>query len=627
MPTEANTGYIDPISGSQGLESPTQDRPAENDENTKDLNLLLTCLDRGKKSREPHDKDWNKYIQYYDGNQWYGNERPGYKASPVANLIFPTIQTILPIMTDTHPGIDVIPGEPTDFDFADVLSKVIRSWWEKRGAQQVLIEGLMDALRLSGGIFKIPWDGELEHGEGDVQIVSIDPFNFYISEGATDCNQNCQWCIEYYPATVGELKEKYPDKASDIRATGKRKQENDDEDKTKVVVVSPTDKDMGPWPNIGGDSPQGSPNDQDVVWVAEMWIDDWAVEEIEIEKEDGTTEVQRKRTYPNGKVIAAVPDLKLHLETAPNPYKDGKKPYVRVVDYITPRSFWGEGEIKHVVETQDLINKTLATIYDYTNLAVNPCWILDDDSGVDPDMITNQVGLIIQKQRGSEVRREGSPPLAPQVFEFYNMMRELYDTQTGVHDITQGRKPVGITAAEAINTMQEAAQTRIRLKERNMNVALAQIGRLVISRILQFYKTPRVIKISGAKKWPEWFEFYVEDIQGEGNEPKYRSNQREWKYNEDEKKPVAGNWKQSGESKGVFDIDVVSGTSLPFMKAQRGELALRLATMQMIDQDSLLETLDWPNKEETMRRMQEAAQAQAEAQAQQAGGPPGPPPR
>jgi hypothetical protein len=61
----------------------------------------------------------------------------------------------------------------------------------------------------------------------------------------------------------------------------------------------------------------------------------------------------------------------------------------------------------------------------------------------------------------------------------------------------------------------------------------------------------------------------------------------------------------------------MAGTALPFMKSQRGELAIRLADGKHIDNESLLETLEWPDKEKVMMRLQQ--------QVAPAGAPPMPP--
>ena len=45
---------------------------------------------------------------------------------------------------------------------------------------------------------------------------------------------------------------------------------------------------------------------------------------------------------------------------------------------------------------------------------------------------------------------------------------QLTDTISGIHDITQGRNPSGVTAAKAISALQEASQQIIRAKEREV---------------------------------------------------------------------------------------------------------------------------------------------------------------
>lgn len=575
-----------------------------------ELKLALSLIAKAEKARKEVDKDWRKCEEYYNGNQWYDKNRPAYRASPVANKIRPGIQTILPIMTDTQPGVDITPQEPSDFQFAKSLSEVVRRWWTKHSVSLVVSECLLDALKFHAGIMKVVWDQDLEGGSGDVHAVRIDPHNFFVSEGAIDCNNNCPYTVEFYPARVGELKRKYPDKAEQVRATGSREQKKNNGSSghnTEIVVVSPVDKATGPFPNIAG-----SPNeDSDVAWVAEIWIDDESVEEVELDNGDK----EQRRKWPNGKIIQCIPDLNLLLTVDDSPYRDGLKPYVRFINTIVPGRFWGEGEILPYIHVQDMINRTLATIYDYLNSMTNPVWIIDNDSGVDPNLITNQIGLILVKNRGSEVRREQPPGLPSEVFNFYNTMTQEYDTESGIHDITQGRKPIGITAAEAISTMQEAAQTRIRLKERNMQASLNQMGHLVVSRMLQYYRKPRIVKITGNAQFPEYYEFYIEDTK----DGKMQFNRKNYNYDDVDERyvPDQEGYKPTGQSKGMFDIEIIAGTSLPAAKAQRGNLALRLAEMQQIDQEALLDFLEIPNKEQIMNRMREAAEKQAQAAAQQ----------
>jgi hypothetical protein len=583
-----------------------------------ELKYAITCIEAAKKARKPIDKEWPKLEAYYNGNQWYGKKRPSYRASPVDNKIRPAIQTILPIMTDAQPGVDVIPQEPSDYAFATSISEVVRCWWTRRSAFLILTEALLDALKFHGGILKIVYDPDCDNGRGDVYVVRIDPNNFWVADGAIDVNNNNPYTVEAYPARVNELKRKFPKLASQIRATGPRSKPAEEGGmSTDIIVVSPVDKATGPFPE--GVKGISNSSDNDVVWVYEIWADDDSVEEVD--GADGEKALKRK--YPNGKIIQCVPDLNLLLACDDNPYKDGMKPYVRFINTLVPGRFWGEGEIEPYISAQDQINKTLATIYDCLGTMTNPVWIVDNESGVDPNMITNQIGLIIVKNRGGEVRREPAPSIPPDLFNFYTMMGQSFDSQSGVHDITQGRKPVGVTAAEAMNTMQEAAQTRIRLKERYMQSSLNQMGLMVVSRILQFYRKPRIVRITGNSNFPEYYEFYIEEIPDEQGGSKYRMNRRDYQYDDVAKKytPSQQGYRDVGESKGLFDVQIMSGTSLPAMKAQRGNLALQLFDRKAIDQEALLDQLEIPQKEEIMSRMKQEAQAAAEAAQQGAGGP------
>ena len=89
----------------------------------------------------------------------------------------------------------------------------------------------------------------------------------------------------------------------------------------------------------------------------------------------------------------------------------------------------------------------------------------------------------------------------------------------------------------------------------------------------------------------------------------YIFNKREYGYDETTGTHYPKEWMASDKSKGTFDITVKSGTSLPFMKEKRGSLARQLFKDQVIDQEELLTSLEWPRKEEIMRRMQEKAAA------------------
>jgi hypothetical protein len=400
-----------------------------------------------------------------------------------------------------------------------------------------------------------------------------------------------------------------------------------------VTLQSPIDQDIPLQSNGDADKNTSATAGQlKTVRVLECWVKDDTLEEQSIEGKDGNVKTILKKKFPRGKVITILPDSQVLLQAVDNPYADGKFPYIRFVDTNVPGQFWGEGEVGPIIETQKMINKVGSTITDWCNRMSNGVWILDDDSGVNPAMLTNQVGLIISKKRGTEVKREPAPNLPNELFEFYNLLNRLIDQQSGVHDTSRGRTPSGVTAGTAIESLQDADQTRIRLKERNLQAALVQLGYMVASRMLQFYTTPRVVRVTGAQEWPEFYEvFFSREEQQQQGIPypdqfadpqemvptkKYIANSKQYQFNPSTRQYVAvTEWQATAPSKGEFDIEVQAGTSLPFMKQRRTNLAFQLFQAQAIDQEALLDSVEFPKKDEIMRRMNEAKQAAAQAQA------------
>lgn len=588
------------------------------------IQIAKRLYEQAKRARKEREAKWSQYWKMYDGDQW-PVKRASTKASPNCNIIRSTISTIAPILTDTSPSFGIVAHDPADFKFAELMSNVIKIWWDRRTMNHTLVECLMDSLVTDVGIMKVTWCDDLNDGLGDVDITVVDPKRIYVSDTTIDFDKNCPFVIHEFFKRRGDLCMEFPDKRDEIMKAGASQSPNDDstDADTRVRVVSPVNKDI-PGPDNADDSSYGH-SDELKIW--ELWLEDDEVieaEELNVNGPEAKSKKVLKKKYPHGRTVTMLPDCKVVLQDVPNPYRDGEKPFVRIVDKIRPRSFYGDGEVGQLSETQRMINKAFATIIDWANLMSNPTWVVDSNSGVDPEMITSAVGQVIVKKPDTEVRREPAPPIPPQMFELYHTLMSLADVQSGVHEVTQGRKPTGITAAQAIETLQEAAQTRIRLTERNMLASLIRLGRLIISRMLQYYTEPRVIRLTGRDDmkgiWPKYIKFYVEQEETKDGEWNYKPVSQEITYDEATDSYVEGQTVEGQATIGDFELDVTSGTSLPFIKQQRSEQAMRLYDQKAIDQQALLDVLDFPEKDQIIQRMQQAAAAE---QAPPAGPQPG----
>ena len=600
----------DPVPG------PKQD---ENPAELSEIRTIKKIYETYKAERKEYDADWSTYFDFYKGKQW---PQRGINQPPSFNLVRTVIQTTVPILTDTYPGVNIGPKKPTDYDFSQTIDKVVRDAWTRNSLDLTMVEWSTDSMIYGTSILKVGWDQDKLGGLGDIDVEIKDINDIFVSKQAVDFNKNCTCVIERGIKSVGWLKRKFPDKADRIMADSSTKSDKDKDGQIdKFQIVSPTDQNY--HINTGNNALYGSSGEEETAEYLECWIDSEEVEDYYDEYDQdgkGVGEVAgEKRKFPNGKLVTILLNQNILLFSGDNPYSDGFKPFVRLVDAQLPRRFYGEGEIEPLMEMQKYLNTIFANILKQVNLMSNPTWIKDSNCGITDEQISNIIGQILTKNPDTTIARIQGENIPESMLKLMQMLPSFVDTISGVHDITQGRKPTGITAAAAMETMQEAAQTRIRLKERNLQSALIQLGTLIVSRIMQFVREPRVIKIDDGGQWPTYFEFHIEDVTDpETGMDKYRMVKTEQNYDENQQVYTPSQTIASEPTEGLFDIQVQTGTSMPYNKNQKAILSLKLFEAGLIDDEACLKDMDYPNYEQVLQRMNVKRQQAAAAQAQEA---------
>jgi len=610
------TRPIDPNSVIAGPDNRQQ--AGQGAEEEREVRLVLNLIEEGKAYRSKFDEDWEDRLDFYKGKQWKTGANA--RSKPVMNIIRQIIQATIPILTDQRPGFNPMARDPSDYQFSQCMATLIENWWDNSGMDHTLIEAIFCSMLYDCGVLKVTWDPTLEDGIGDVNVENVDPRDIYVPRGCQDFTKNCGWVVHKTQKPVGLLRRLFPDMVDMIKADSAKDGTEKVSKSDDLKLVSPTDQ----------YSPKGmagmgeSADDRKLCDVAECWIDDESL--IEEQRDDGNGNVEKvvRKKFPKGKLITILPNQNLLLQSVEAPYAHGKKPFVRIIDTILPGDFYGEGEAKSLMPTQKIINKTLAHIFDVMQLMANPIWIVEEDSGVDPETITNQVSAVIKVAAGKKdsVRRDFPPGLQSGMMEIYRTLITQAEQISGISEISQGRRPAGITAASAIENLQEASQTRIRAKERNLQVSLQQLGTQIMALMMQFYREPRVARITGKSNvWPEYFEFFIEET----DKGQFVLNKKNYVFDPQTQSYMAEpTYTTSAPTKGLMDIKIMGGTAMPWAKTTRANIAFKLFDSQVIDGKELLETLEWPNAEQVEQRMEEKQAAAMPPPG--GGGPPAPEP-
>lgn len=372
---------------------------------------------------------------------------------------------------------------------------------------------------------------------------------------------------------------------------------------------------------IEGSSPYDLANTDKAVKYT-VWLKSFETEETEspLLDESGTqvmdpltgpkTEFIKKLKYPNGRKICMVNGM--ILDDGPNKYEDGKFPFARLVNYIDPRVFYGISEIEQLESPQTIFNKVLSFALDTMTLMGNPIWVVDNTSGIDTDNIFNRPGLIIEKEPNSEVRREAGVQISSDAFQLTDRLRNWFNEQSGSTDITAGAVPKGVTAASAIQSLQEAAQTRLRLKSRHLDSFLQDVGQLWVSRAFQFYDTPMVVRLTGNDDAQRFFKMHIEKQPQEDGSIKKVAVIRTYTNGINGEPPKEDLVEKQYEIMGDFDVRVSTGSSLPFAKVEQANKAYELFDRGIIDAQEVLKSVDYPNAEAVTQRMNEQKAAQAQ---------------
>lgn len=496
---------------------------------------------------------WKDYMSAYDGTYFKNDSRPDYKSNQVTNLVFSTIEAIRPIMTDNNPKFIAVPNTPDGQQFSTDVQMALDYEWTREKMETKLPAQLIPMLVYGTAVWFVQWDGR-SGDYGDIKIKPIDPFNIFPDPLAEDVD-SCEFIVYATYKNANQIKQQFPDKASAIEGSRISMSE---------LVNNRDEQDA---------------NEENQVLILEMWCRDWTSFE---DAEEG----KKKLKYPKGRVITCLPELGILLSDKPNPYKDGKFPFILMKNYDVPFKFWGVGEVEQIMSPQIYVNELTNQIIDNAKNTANMQWIIDKNAGIGQGKLTNRPGLVIRKNPGAEVRRDTPPPMPTYVREQIDVLKGDIQEISGVLDSLKGEKQTGVVAASAILALQEASQSRIRLKIKIMESNLTELANLVYSRMQQFWKLDRWVRVTDMEGNPSFQQIGQKVLQND------------------------------------FDLKVMAGSTMPVNKNAMMDLMIRLAQtnaedgLPIVDRKSVLEYLPVGDKKAISDRFAEL-KAQQERQQQE----------
>jgi hypothetical protein len=575
--------------------------------NKKELEKLLKTCNKiydGEEYKQRR-KEQDRFLKYYSGKYWpEPKDDDQRKESEIfANLIFSTVMTIAPMLTDNKP-IWSIRAKSMHFQpIANVYKAAGESVWNIEEMDAKIFKLVIDALVMKNGIAQVSFDpGRSIRGEISIEV--IDPRTYFQAPGFED-NWDAPLCGTKTRRSLWWIKKMYPDKWEDVRP-------EENQDKKGLARAAATVTSL----LTRRENHENMIAEADVFTV---WMqDDTMVKDPGEKNEKGKT--KEKKKYPNGRMVVFTKDVV--LEDKEYPYNHGKPPWVPLYDYILPHSAFGIGEVDQIEGLVLEYNLFLRRYAKHCRIHSNKNWVIPDSLDVGAEefktrMANGDNAWVIPS--GAEPPHQiKTEPFDASTITFINGMPVIIQDVSGVTDTSKGMtSKKQRQSAHEITALLETSYTRTRQRVRNLEATIKRIFTLVVELMQQFYDKPREFSLRNGNNENEWYDIqntkeYAERTmkperepgQGETDEEEMLLKQQWEDYTELMKAIADENHVQFG-----FEIDIETNSTLPLDKQALANMGLQLAQLGHIDTLSLLELLHLPNPERIVKRLKENAAA------------------
>jgi hypothetical protein len=476
--------------------SPTPTKPGER------VSELEKLLAQAKSARAVFESTWYLNLAYHKGDQWvfWNRDRLDRPVLPkgrlllVDNRIVGIVSTEQAKMTKQNPVWQVIPtsAESADLEASRVGEDIMRYLWRHLKMRKQLMSALRWSSVACAGFWKIYWDsgkgekvtivvdGEgnpVEHGEtgapmkpgdfpdgqlpeglqskmiatGDVAIETVSPFEMYVDPLAEDWDE-AEWCIQQTVKSPEWVKVRFNKDLPPDAEAGPGAAES------MMATVRATS---------GSGGYKG-------VRVSEYWA-------------------KPSTKYPKGcRVVWAKGQLLLEED---NPY--GELPFVMFKGIDIPGRIWPSAPVEHLRGPQLELNKNRSQIAENASRVGNPAFMKSRQANVkyhgEPGE-TIEYDDTLQNATPSYLE----PPQLPQyVTDLQQRIEQSLQDISGQHEVSSAQVPAGVTAASAINLLQEADDTRLGPRIYDMEEVLGEAGSRLLKLVAQYWTDERTIMIMG----------------------------------------------------------------------------------------------------------------------------------
>ena len=556
-------------------------------------------------------KDFKKYREYYEGNYKQGNQ---------LNIIKGIVDTKTTLVLDFDAVSNVVAKQKSFANIdqiqlmnsiADILNDCNEHVLKENDIDGVKRAVVQNSIVCGLGISETTWKQLNEDELGDVQIVSIDPMNYYPDITAKKV-EDCNYIFKKEIVSSITLKKDYPQFIEQIDKA-KAASENEKKDKipsTGAINTVGTEINTtqmyadGRSPNSNGNGGQVSQSRNIVVWNAYLKDDSTFYDTKDKDKQALMLQ------YPYGRYIRWV---------------EGADDYIledKPIDLPTGYPFdviETDSDVKYLIETQNRIDKAYRKIRmligGYVSfLAHTP------DADISDQEIIDQLTIEVDQLGQMEVITNNTLDRLQTMIEYIKVLKEqAYEIARVNPSLISGQKQDGVDSGRMVSMLNESPMTAINEKQKLVKRFIVTQGEKNVILIQMYYNVPRILKLAGGDFVLLQPQIPAVDENGqpvldENGQPQIEVNPMIQIYRENaEKELQAVQTLQADLSVGEYEVDVIAGAQMPRSRAEKAQIYMQLAQMGKIPEtktgtDLLLTALDIPDKTGILEAIDEQQQ-------------------
>lgn len=548
-------------------------------------------------NKKLHD-DFKKYQQYYEGNYKDSNNQ--------LNIIKGIVDTKTTLILDFEAVSSVVPRTKSFANIeqislmnsvADILNDCNIHILKINDFDTIKREVVENYNKFGLGVIQTSWRQTEEEELGDVEIISVDPLNFYPDTTAEKID-DCNYIFKKEIVSSITLKKDYPQFAEKIEnAKGIVKEKDAEKGNNSGAINTVKNEDVISQVYADGNTTEASISQSKniVVWNCYLKDDSTFIDTKNTEKQELMFQ------YPNGRYLRWV---------------EGADDYLledKPIDVPTGYPFdviKGSSVVKYLIETQNRIDKAYkkvrVLIGGYVSfLAHTP------DADITSEDIIDQLTLEVDSLGSMEVITNNTLDRLKSLIDYIQMLKEqAYEIARINPSLISGKREDGVDSGRMVAMLNESPMTAISETQKLVKSLIIKQGNKNITLAQMYYNVPRIIRLAGgdlAYLHPE-----INQVGPDGQPVQIPPMIQIYRESAN-KEMMAIKQIEADLSIGEYDIDIVAGAQMPRSRAEKANIYMQLAQMNKIPDtpqgtELLLNALDIPDKTGIMQAIQDAQQ-------------------